>query len=381
MHPVELDSPARRGLRGQVREFINAEVRPHAAAWESSRSMPHQLLAALGQRGWLGLSLPTAVGGQGGSLWDEVVLAEELALSRALGWSLSVLAHAHMAAPLVAWLGTPVQVEKFLRPALRGEGYLALAATESATGSDLLAAATVAEPRGSGFYISGEKCFISNGSVARHVIVLVRTENSSVPWSHSLFIVDGTASGLQREALPTVGLHSGDTARLIFRECFAAADRRLGPAGGAFTALLQGLQRERLLGAVAVNALAADVLATTVTELQGRRRFGEPLSHKQAIRHRLAELFSALAAGRQFAYAVCEAYVRRQPIDQEIVMLKIYSYETAQRIIRECAHLHGADAFVEGHWLAAANRDAEALTLVAGTSEVMRDLLAGLLQL
>jgi alkylation response protein AidB-like acyl-CoA dehydrogenase len=136
-----------------------------------------------------------------------------------------------------------------------------------------------------------------------------------------------------------------------------------------------------LICAVALNAMALHVLEETVEFLKTRERFHELLSKKQAIRHKIAELRSRVEAARQFTYALCDAFAREAPVDAELVMLKIFSYETCRDVINECVHLHGGEAFLNTHWLSHVYHDSQAFTLAAGTSEIMRDLLAGMMRM
>lgn len=362
-----------------MRGFVAARMKPQSLEWEKSRFFATHLLKEFGKRKYLGLSLPRSVGGQGKDFWHEVVLAEELARSGALGCALSILVQTNMVAPILFQLGTRNQKSKILKPALRGDYYLALAATDPQSGSDLAAVKTEAILEKGSYVLNGEKRYISNGSTAKYVLTLARVKSGKDIWSLGLFIVPTNLKGVKRKKLKTLGLKTGDTASIIFKNCRIPKENLLGVRGKGFYYLLKGLQRERLICAVALNALASHVIDETITFLKERNRFGEPLSRKQVIRHRIAELKSEVEASRQFAYAACVAFAKNKPVDAEIVMLKIFNYETSQKVIKECAHLHGAEAFLETHWLAHVYQDSQAFTLAAGTSEVMKDLLAGMI--
>ena len=368
-------------FRSRVRAFFAREVVPHALEWERSKTLPLQLLKKCADEGLLGLSFPVEVGGHGKDFWYEVILAEELASAGALGWALSILVQTNGVAPLVYELGTPEQHVRVLKPAFRGEKYLALAATEAVSGSDIAAIETIAEKAGDQYILSGEKRYITNGSVAGEILVLARISGESGIWPLGLFLVSGNTKGLQRQRLDTIGFKSGDTAILSFNNCKIDQDGLVGKPGRGFVELLKGLQRERLIGAVALNQLSRETIERTLAMLATRTRFGEPLIEKQVIRHRLAELSAEVESSRAFAYIACEGFESGESVDREVVMLKIVSYELCQRIIRECAHLWGGEAFLETHWMSHYYRDALAFTLIAGSAEIMRDLLAGMEQI
>lgn len=368
-------------FRKSLKEYIAKNVKPHALEWEASSILPQHLLKNLGKKGYLGLSLPKSAGGQGKDFWHEVILAEELGTCGALGWALSVLVQTNMLAPLIQNLGSKQQIDNFLKPALRGNYYLALAVTEPDSGSDLASIQCEARLEGDKFIVTGQKRYISNGSIAKYLVVSVKTQSRNDIWSIGFLIIPTNLKGVKIEKLPTAGLKTGDTASITFKNCVVPKENLLGHKGKGFYYLLKGLQRERLIGAVALNSLSLFVLNETISFLKERQRFNEPLSKKQALRHKIAELRSKVEASRQLAYSACEGYSKNLPVDQEIIMVKILCYETAQEVIRECIHLHGAEAFLDTHWLAHAYRDSQAFSLAAGTSEIMKDLLAGMIQM
>jgi alkylation response protein AidB-like acyl-CoA dehydrogenase len=365
-------------FRSQTREFLSREVLPHVSEWESSATLPKHLLKKCAKQGLLGLSFPTNVGGKGKDFGYEVILAEELAKTGALGWALSILVQTNGVAPLIHELASDEIGERLLRSAFLGVEYLALAATEPGAGSDIAETATAAIEDESGFLLNGKKKYITNGSVAGTILVLARLSHEKGIWPLGLFLVPGNSEGLKRRRLATIGFKTGDTAELYFDNCRVGRDALIGLPRRGFVELLKGLQRERLIGAISLNQVAMDTISRTKDMLRERKRFGEALIDKQVIRHRLAELSGELEASRVFAYAVADAFSKGESIDKQVIMLKIISYELCQRVIRECAHLWGGEAFIETHWMSQYYRDSLAFTLVAGSSEVMRDMLAGM---
>ncbi len=381
MEPLIFEDKSHKTFRQTVRKFIAKEVTPHALEWEKTRSIPTNLLQKVGDNGFIGLSLPKSVGGGNKDFWYEVILAEELARSKTLGWALSILVQSNMLAPLIFQLGNNEQKEKILKPALAGKFYLALAATDPSSGSDLASITTTALPKGKNYILNGEKRYITNGSIADYIVVLARTKTQKDIWALGLFLVPSDAKGIKRDKLITSGLKTSDTASIIFKDCLISKDSLLGDSTRGFLYLLRGLQRERLIGAVALNSLALYVWEDTLNFLQNRHRFDEALSKKQVIRHRMVELRTTIEAARQFTYSVCSAFAEGKPVDKEILMLKMFSYENCQKIISECVHLHGAEGFLEDHWLSHARQDSQAFSLAAGTAEIVRDLLAGMFKM
>jgi alkylation response protein AidB-like acyl-CoA dehydrogenase len=305
-----------------------------------------------------------------------VALAEELGASLATGLAMSVLAHAGMVIPLLDPLARTDGIRGWLSDAREGRALLGLGVTEASSGGDMNAIETVATFENDGILLRGAKRYVTNGSTADALVVLARIEEGSAPWSTALVLVPTATPGVTRSRLAMAGLRSGDTGAIELRDCRVPSDHLLGEPGRGFLYVMAGLQRERLLGALGVNALARSVLERTVAFCRGRVRMGEPLIAKQAIRHRLAELEAKLEAGRHFAWAVAERFARGEAVDREVWMLKVFCYEAAQELVTACAHLHGAEALLEDHWMSRALHDAEAFTLAAGSAEIMREMLA-----
>jgi len=381
MEPAILKDKEHSAFRQAVRNFVEEEVKPNAKDWEREKHFSADLLSKFASKGFLGISLPTHIGGGGKDFWYEVILTEELAKSRALGWALSILVQSNMLAPLISQLGTEKQKEKVLKPALSGDFYLALAVTDPSSGSDIASISTTAILNGENYVLNGEKRYITNGSVARYYVVLARTETKKNIWSLGLFLVSAETKGLRSKRLNTVGLKTGDTASITFTNCEIPRDNVLGDPTKGFLYLLRGLHRERLIGAVALNSLALYVWGETVEFLKNRSRFNEPLIKKQVISHRMVELRTTIEAAKQFTYNVCDSFSNGEPTDKEILMLKIFCYENCQKVIDECLHLHGGEGFLSDHWLSHAHQDSQAFTLAAGSSEIIKDLLTGMLKM
>ncbi|MHB8710338.1 MAG: acyl-CoA dehydrogenase family protein [Minisyncoccota bacterium] len=373
---VQLNKKDHIAFRLSTRKFLQREVASHALEWETSGKFPQNLLKKCAKQGLLGLSFPKEVGGQAKDFAYEVILAEELASAGALGWALSILVQTNGVAPLIYELASEATKKKVLKSAFQGKEYLALAATEPGAGSDIAATETVAIETKEGFILNGKKKYITNGFIAGTILVLARLSNEQGIWPLGLFLVPGNSKGLKRERLSTIGFKTGDTAILHFDKCKVGRDALIGKPRYGFIELLKGLQRERLIGAIALNQVSRDTINQTRDMLRKRHRFGEALINKQVIRHRLAELSAEVEASRAFAYAAADAFIKGDSVDKQVVMLKIISYELCQRVIRECAHLWGGDAFLEGHWMASYYQDSLVFTLVAGSAEIMCDLLS-----
>lgn len=360
-------------LRRAARDLVDEHVAPHVERWERERHFPRELIGRIGAAGFFRGDEEERSAGPGSAA---AALVEELGRSLAAGVAISVLAHVAMALPLLERLAADGEGRKWVDAARSGDALLGLAATEAESGSDMNAIETVARIGGGEVRLDGVKRYITNATQADALLVLARLDERQPPWSSALVLVPADTPGVTRTRLESSGLRCGDFGEVAFHDCRLPAESFLGEPGRGFAYLLAGLQRERILGALTANAMAGEVLRRTIARCRDRIRMDEPLIRKQAVRHRLAEQEARLEASRQLASGVADRFRRGEAVDREVWMLKVFCYETAQELIGVCAHLVGAEAFLEDHWMCRALRDSRAFSLAAGTSEIMKEMLA-----
>jgi acyl-CoA dehydrogenase len=356
-------------FRAQVRRFVERELAPHADRWERDGRFPRRALAACGRRGYLAFDASRTA-----------VLAEELARCESLGVALSIFVQAGLVGPLVDELGTAAQKRRWLAPLRAGRRFGAMAVTEPGAGSDFAGLTCRAAADIRGFIIDGEKTYITNAAAADFLVVAVRAGDRPDA-DLTLFIVPTDIRGVRVTPLATLGLGPTAMGQVAFSKCRVPADAMLGESGAAYGYIQNALNRERLFGGIGAIAWAARALEKTAAFLKTRRAFGRPLSRFQAIRHQLADLAAALEAARQLNYATFIRWRAGEDVAKEIAMIKLFGYREAQRAIETCLQLHGGLGFLADHWTSRWYRDARALTIAAGTPEVMRDLIAAYLRL
>jgi citronellyl-CoA dehydrogenase len=370
-------------FRTEVRAYIAAELTPRADEWEGARGFPRSVFPQLGARGYLGLTVDPCHAGRGLDFGYNVVLAEELPRSKMMGLTLSVLTQTNICIPLLAMVGNEEQKQRFLTPAVRGEMIGAFALTEPHSGSDLVRMVEcTALDLGDSWEITGEKKFITNGPIADFVIVLARTKNERTVTSLSLIIVPTGTPGFQVKAvLEKLGIHSSPTGWLLFDRCRVPKRYTIGKPHLGFFYADRNLMIERLTGGVAAVAAADLAIRDTIEHLRERQAFGRPIIRLQAVRHRLSELSAQLEACRSLVYAVAERFRDGHIDPKRICMIKLYVYDTVQRVVEQCIQYQGGHGFLEESLIARLYRDVRVLTIGAGSSELMKDLIASYLRM
>ena len=353
----------------RLRTYIERRIRPRAEAWEREGACPRRALLAFGRAGFISTDAAR-----------NALVAEELPRGDSLGFALAVFVQASLVAPLLHRLCTRSQREAWLGPILRGAKVGAVAVTERQAGSDVAAIVTRAERRGREFVLYGEKTYITAAAVADLLIVAARTGDGRSHRALSLFLVPARARGVTVEPLRMLGLNTSGPAAIRLDGVRLGREALLGREGDGFAWVLDGLNRERLFGGLAVVAWAEHALARARQWAAQRTAFGSTLSSFQATRHRFAELAASLEAARQLNYATFRSWLAGRAVTKEIAMVKLFSYRAAADAIDACVQIHGGAGYVDSHWSSRYYRDARALPIAAGTPEVMKDLIAAYLR-
>src|SRR4029077_3054978 len=262
-------------LRLHIRKFIDREVQPHLEEWEE-KTFPDSILKRMGDLGFLGLRYPPEYGGQGGDYFSAVVLSEEMSRAGSGGLGMAVSVQAEMATPPVFKFGTEEQKRRWLAPAIRGEQIAALAITEPDAGSDVAAITTVARREGDQFVVNGRKIFITNGDRCDWALVVAKGERERGHGGFNLLVIEKGTRGFEvTRTLQKLGMHSSDTAELLFEDCHVHADNLIGDEGDGFKNLMWELQGERMIAAAGAIAGAQRVFEYAMDYAKNRNAFGQ----------------------------------------------------------------------------------------------------------
>jgi acyl-CoA dehydrogenase len=367
-------------LRRSVRAFVEKEVAPHVDEWEAMGRIPKSFWRRLGEVGFLGLEFPVEYGGAGGDFLSSVVLGEEMARCRSGGVAFSVLVHTDMSSPWLTRYGNDAQKRRYLPGIIRGETVCALGITEPGTGSDMANLSTRAVKNGDHYLLTGSKTFITNGVYGDLYFVATRTAQGTAARRHdglSMFLVERGLPGFTvSRRLDKMGMLASDTAELAFHECPVPAENLLGVEGRGFQQLAAGLQRERIMAAVLALSGAAQALEDTRAYLQERHAFGGPLSEKQALRHRMAEMATEIEAARHLVYHAAGLYNAGRDCITEVSMAKLFCTEVANRVAYQAVQLHGGYGYMREFPVERFFRDVRLWTIASGTSEMMKEIIA-----
>jgi acyl-CoA dehydrogenase len=367
-----------------VSRFVEREITPNTDTWEEERGVPRRVWHKMGEQGFLCPCLPEAYGGSEADFGYSVIIQEELGRSTCTGISTGVRVHADIVVPYVEENGTEEQKQMILPGCTTGDIIMAIGMTEPDCGSDLAALRTTARKEGESYVVNGRKTFISNGINCDWIVVAVRTDPDAVPdyKGVSLILIPADAPGfIKGRKLKKMGMHSQDTAELIFEDCAVPSSYLLGQEGRGFHILMKNLQQERLVVCIGAMNIAEKMLEVTLEYAKSRTAFGKSVSGFQHNSFKLVEMATEIEIGRTFLESLIEDHMEGKDITRRVSMGKWWLTEMANRVAYQCLQLHGGYGYMEEYLICRLYRDVRVQTIVGGTTEIMKRILAKKMEL
>jgi acyl-CoA dehydrogenase len=363
-------------LRAQVRRFAETEIAPCSAEWEENEEFPRELYRKAADAGITGIGYPEEVGGAGGDLGFAFVAAEEMVLAgRSVGTCVGLGSHA-IALPPILRFGTPDQIDRFVRPALRGEKVSALAITEPGGGSDVAALQTRARRSGDDYVVDGSKTFITSGVRADFVTTAARTGGPGHGGVSLLVIERGTPGFTVSRKLRKTGWWASDTAELSFEDCRVPAANLIGDENAGFIAIMQNFVAERVSLAGQCVAIAELAYRESVEYARERRAFGKSISAFQVTRHKLADMASRIAAARALTGEVIARYLAGATDPSLAAMAKNTATDMCSFVCDQAVQIHGGYGYMRETLVERLYRDARLYPIGGGTREIMNEIIS-----
>jgi acyl-CoA dehydrogenase len=362
-------------FRDQVRRFVETEIVPHHAQWERDGIVPKSLWLRAGEEGLLCVTAPEEYGGAGGDFGHSAVLIEELA--RVNATAVGFTTHSDIAVPYLVNYGTNDQKTRWLPRLIGGELIAVIAMSEPQIGSDLRGMKTKARRDGDQYILSGQKTFITNGINSGLAIVAAKVEGQANPKDITLFCVeDGTPGFEKGKKLEKIGLRGQDTSELFFSDVRVPVENMLGEESGGFACLMTELAKERLVIGIRAAASLESMLDKTVAYTKDRVVFGKPLFEFQNTRFKLADVKARTQMLRVFIDDCLQKLLDGELTPETAAMAKLTSAELHGQLLDELLQLHGGYGYMSEYDVGRAWVDARVARIYAGTSEIMKEIIA-----
>ncbi|WP_423205230.1 acyl-CoA dehydrogenase family protein [Pseudomonas kribbensis] len=372
----EYFDPSHQMVRDSVRRFVEREILPDIDAWEEAESFPRELYLKAGAAGILGIGYPEALGGSHeGDLFAKIAASEEL-MRCGSGGLVAGLGSLDIGLPPVVKWARPEVRDRVVPQVLSGEKISALAVTEPGGGSDVANLQTRAVRDGDHYRVSGSKTFITSGVRADYYTVAVRTGAPGFGGISLLLIEKGTPGFTVGRQLKKMGWWASDTAELFFDDCRVPMGNLIGAENMGFACIMGNFQSERLALALMANMTAQLALEESLKWAKERQAFGKPIGRFQVIKHRLAEMATALEVSREFTYRQAAKMAAGQSVIKEISMAKNFATDTSDRITNEAVQILGGLGYMRESLVERLYRDNRILSIGGGTREVMNEIIS-----
>ena len=363
-------------IRQTVTRFCKEEIAPYAAEWDDEGIFPRELFNKAGALGMFGIRIDPKWGGSGQDWWATAAYVESLSNSDSGSINMAFLVQSDMALPVIQELGTEEQKAEFIPPAVRGEWIGALGISEPGGGSDVAAVKTRARIEGNDLVISGQKLWITNGTRCDYIVLAVRTGREGHKGISLVLFPTKTKGFTVGKKLKKIGNLASDTAELFFDECRVPVRNILGEKDRGFYYIMENFQGERLVASLGALAAMDKALRWAIEYGHDRTAFGMPIGKFQVWRHRFAEHLTNVEAGRWMTYRALDLVNRGKRAVREITMAKLYTSELSQKVAYDCMQIFGGFAYTTEYPIGRMWRDLRLNTIGAGTSEIMKEIIA-----
>jgi short/branched chain acyl-CoA dehydrogenase len=361
-------------LQQTVRDFAEQEIAPVAEELDREKRFPYEIVAKMGELGWMGIPFPEDVGGAGGTTLQYALAVEELTRVDS-SVAITMCAHTSLGTQPIHLFGSPEQRERYLPDLCAGRKLAAFGLTEPEAGSDAGNTRTRARLDDGEWVIDGAKQFITNAGtdVSGHVAITARTGEDEIS---NIVVENGTPGYEQGTPYRKMGWNASDTRPLTFTDCRVPEENLLGPRGQGFRQFLHILDIGRIGVAAMGVGLAQGALDQALAYAKERRAFGQPISKFQAIQAKLADMATEIEAARLLTYKAAFLKDQARNFTLTAAQAKLKTGRLAVRAAEEAVQIHGGYGYIEEYPVCRFYRDAKILTIGEGTDEVQQMVIA-----
>jgi alkylation response protein AidB-like acyl-CoA dehydrogenase len=363
-------------IRDTVRDFMNAEVRPHVKEWERTDHFPLDAIQKLGALGCCGMLVPESWGGAGLDTISYVLMLEEVARVHAAMSTAVAVTNSAVQIPLLGF-GSDEQKSRYLKRLASGEILGAFCLTEPAAGSDAAGIQATAVRDGENYKVNGTKTWVTNGSAAGVFIVFAKTQPDAGGKGISAFLVEPRFPGFKvGRHEDKMGQRSSPSVEIILNDCVVPAANRLGEENQGLKIALSALDNGRIGIAAQAVGLAQGALEESAKYARSRKAFGKSIGEFQAIQWMLADMYTDLEAARALVYNAAFLKDSGGKMGSAASRAKLFASEMVNRVAYKAVQIHGSQGYSRESEVERMYRDARVISIYEGTSEIQRTIIA-----
>jgi len=375
--PLTLLSEEEELFRATVREFAETEIKPHVHAMDEAAKFRPELIQKMFDLGLMGIEVPEAWGGAGGTIFLAVLAIEELSRVDA---SAAIYVDVHNTLvnnALLRW-GNDEQKARYF-PRMTANMLGAFALSEPASGSDAFALETRADDKGTHWELTGRKFWITNGGEAEIFLIFANTDFSKGYKGITAFLVEKSFTGFSvGKKENKLGIRASSTTELVLEGCKVPKENVLGPVGQGYKIAMETLNEGRIGIGAQMIGVGTGALEAAVQYVKERKQFGKPIADFQGVQFQLAQMATELEAARLMVYNTARMKDRGIPFQLEAAMAKLFSSQVADRTTSQCLELFGGYGYSKEYPAEKFYRDAKIGTIYEGTSNMQLNTIAKL---
>jgi len=355
-----------------VREMAREKIKPRAAEIDEKQEFPWDTVTLYTENGMLTPLLPEKYGGIGAPFLLFCMIVEEIAKVCASS-ALILIAQADGMLPILMG-GSEALKEKYLPGFAKGK-LAAFAATEPGAGSDVLSMKTRARRVDEKYIVNGEKCFITNGSVADVISLYTYTDPDKKFKGMTAFAVEKGSAGLSYGKNENkMGMRGSINSELFFDDMIVPVENRIGEEGEGAGNMMAALNTSRAFAACQAVGLAQGAIDEVVAYAKQRVQFGRPIADLQAVQFMLAEMEASTEAARLLTYQAARYLDERNPrlTLKGCAMAKFIASDTAMKVTTDAVQIMGGYGYMKDFPVERMMRDAKLIQIYTGTNQIMR---------
>jgi alkylation response protein AidB-like acyl-CoA dehydrogenase len=355
-----------------IKDFAEKNIRPYIMEWDEAQIFPIPLFKKLGEMGFMGVLVPTELGGSGLNYHEYITIIEEISkVDPSIG--LSVAAHNSLCVNHILTFGNVEQKKKWIPKLASGEYIGAWGLTEHNTGSDAGGMNTTAVRDGDFWIVNGAKNFITHAISGDVSVVIVRTGEKGDSKGMTAFVfekgIQGFNSGKKENKL---GMRACETAELIFDNCRIPDANRLGEVGQGFIQAMKILDGGRIsIGALALG-IAKGAYEAALKYSKERHQFGQPISDFQGISFKLVDMATEIEASELLLHKAAFLKEQNRSVTTLGAMAKMYSSEMCVKVANDAVQIHGGYGYTKDYPVEKFYRDSKLCTIGEGTTEIQK---------
>ena len=367
-------SEEERMIRDNVREYCKKSLMPRIVESNRNEIFHTEIMKEMGDLGILGATIK-GYGCAGINYVAYGLITREIErVDTSYRSAFSVQSSLSMYA--IYNFGSNEQKEELLPKMASGQLVGCFGLTEPDFGSNPGGMITNFVDKGDHYLLNGSKTYITNGVYGDFVVTVCKTNPSAGTKGISLIVVDLNSDGINRTKIDKLGWHASDTAEISFDNVKVPKENLIGEEGKGFYYLMNGLQLERLIFVPSCIGAMELAISESIKYMKERKSFGQTIDKFQVLRHKIATLSSQIESVKVFGYYCCDLYNKKIYDVKLCSMAKLLVTELHEKVSTECLQFFGGNGFSEEYPLARMYRDCRVGTIGAGTSEIMREIIA-----